>query len=60
MRASPAVAQGIAGGRNDEACDVFATNANVPGDGEGHHAVEKAANLQWVGESVASERIPSM
>ena len=47
-------------GRTDEACDVFATNANVPGDGEGHHAVEKAANLQWVGESVASERIPSM
>ena len=50
----------LQGGRNDEACDVFATNANVPEDGEGHHAVEKAANLQWVGESVASERIPSM
>ena len=50
----------LAIGRDDEAWLVFATNANVPEDGEGHHAVEKAANLQWVGESVASERIPSM
>ena len=37
MRASPAVAQGVAPrgavGRNDEAWAVFATNANVPADG---------------------------
>ena len=60
MCASPAVAQGVAPGGavggDDEARAVFATNANVPADGEGregegrggkgrggsHHAAGKA------------------
>ena len=75
MRASPAVAQGVAPrgavGRNDEAWAVFATNANVPADGVGEGGGTSCGGeswransyngIHWVAESVlAPERIPSM